>query len=144
MRTFSTVWRRAVSAFDRCPDRDGTLFENHLQGLGRRDFSGNRFLVHCLVLGVCDTRNGLESPPKGRHGPLLAVIHAIAIVVIWRVFLDQWVLLDFRDVVEGSLKDFALGLFNMVSGYVLFVTGFRAPLVLRAVLLPDQAEPTGQ
>lgn len=81
---------------------------------------------------------------KGRHGPLLAVIHAIAIVVIWRVFLDQWVLLDFRDVVEGSLKDFALGLFNMVSGYVLFITGFRAPLVLRAVLLPDQAEPTGQ
>ncbi|MBN2234732.1 MAG: hypothetical protein JW706_06255 [Opitutales bacterium] len=81
---------------------------------------------------------------KGRNGPLLAVIHAIAIVVLWRVFLHQWVLLDFRVVVDGSLKDFALGLFNMVSGYVLFVTGFRAPIVLRAVLLPDQPESTGQ
>lgn len=137
MRTSLTVWNRAASGSDRLLIAMGPLLKTTFKALVAATFLAIGFLF-ILFFWVFVIPGMIWSVLlKGRYGPLLAVVHSIAIVVIWHLLFDQWVLLDFRDVIDGSVKDFAIGLFNMVAGYVLFATGFRAPVVLRQVLLPE-------
>lgn len=138
------AWIQAVSDSDCTRIAMGPLLKTTFKALVAATFLALGFLFILLFWVFVIPGMVWSVILKGRHGPLLAVIHAIAIVVIWRLLLEQWVLLDFRDVIDGSAKDLAIGLFNMGAGYVLFATGFRAPLVLRAVILPNQAGPTGQ